>query len=123
MAADKAFVFSVIGTRFRDQIWMNSWWKSWKSQIEVASSKSIRNYYGIPPDPKEPDWTQRQSSRLAVPADATLRRIKEHAKQQKKMAKTAAYKISKILQESMLSQDSDDREERKKAQAAGSSPL
>ena len=72
MVKDRKWTFKTLGHNFRDQWWMNSWWKTWKSQWEVSRVESRREYYGLPPDANQPEWTHTRVSRLSLPTETEL---------------------------------------------------
>ena len=60
--------FEKYGSDFRDHWWTDPWWRTWKSQWELASNQSLRKYYGLPSDEdKLPPWTLDAKHRVSLP--------------------------------------------------------
>ena len=73
-ALEKKPVLSVakLGHSLREQFYSNAWWRTWKTQWELASNHSRRLFYGLQPDPQIPAWTRRADSRVVLPSREQL---------------------------------------------------
>ena len=66
--------FSMMGSDWRDHWWTDPWWKTWKSQWELASNQSLRQFYGLRSNEKDiPQWTRFAKHRVALPDADELR--------------------------------------------------
>ena len=62
-----------LGTSLREQFYSNAWWKTWKTQWELASNQSRRTFYGLGPCNQVPRWTRRACSRVTLPTKDDLK--------------------------------------------------
>ena len=78
-ALEKSPLLSItkLGHSLRDQFYSNAWWRTWKTQWELASNQSRRTYYGLGPDPKIPGWTRRADSRVTLPTKGQLKKWRQ----------------------------------------------
>ena len=66
--------FTCMGTDWRDHWWTDPWWKTWKSQWELASNQSLRSFYGLKSNEDDiPLWTRFAKHRVALPTADDLK--------------------------------------------------
>ena len=67
-----------LGTSLKEQWYSNAWWRTWKTQWELASNQSRRTFYGLSPCHQVPAWTRRSDSRVTLPTRGQLKKWREH---------------------------------------------